>query len=1270
TWTFDAGATDPQLYLSSNIFAVQTGNIGIGTTSPLTKLHIEGQCITGDSLLPIVKKDSNHQKTAQRADLVSQTDLLIDWLDTLKKNISQDNSVVNKHQNKKGVDLPRVEPGRLGVSNQSSKPAKPTPTNNITQNIEYKKIKDIKGGEMILSLDETTGKIIPAKIKGLLDMGVKPIYRLTTQDGKSIKTTGNHPYLVRTPTRTTLPGRISKKSDISQKTNNHYQSKSDNHSNIKVNNINHNYSPNFLNLKAITTNTIPNSASVVKIAKSIEKGASEKAGTIKLAPNQPAERLINKSESVVNKAGSNFINNNLTKNNFSVKWPAMSNTNWTKVIYLSVGDEIAVADGNKLNWQKIKSIEELPPQQVYDIEVENTHNFVANGIIAHNTYISDKLGIGATNASYQLNVSGSGNITTNLNIGGTLTLGNLNIGSSYVLTSASGASGGQVAYLDTTSWDKDNTNDITTLQEAYGIDITGTGIGRTIAFDSTEIISTTWGSAFPFTWTFNTGDTNPQIQFANNVTNIATGYLAIGTTDPNESLHINGRIYMADSSAPGTTTNRLYSTSGNLYWDGTQLDIGASSLWTDNGSFIHANNYTNFVVTDTGYIGIGTTGPSYKLHINGSENLLALSVGDTNIATITQTQSTFNNPSAFNASGDVEIAYNLNFSNDTANYIRSLSPLYIEAGDPNSAEDLTLRSRGSGNVIIENSSSYIKQIGDNLVLNSSSNVGINNTSPGYDLDVTGDIRASNAIYVGGTALSVPDYVFEDNYEIKDFSHLQEYISMNKHLPNLPSMNDISAWEKIDLQQRDMKILEKVEENVLYILQLNNRLVANENLLKEISVAGTGQLQVDYNINESVLTSLGYNATKNEIETAIYSLTDTLGNTVNQIGQFAKLASAKIQTGLLQATNIITKNIVSDTSISKTTKTAIISPLSDISDTIVVKGKLNITDTLTTKDIKATTATISTLFADNIIGKNGSFTEIMSDKITAIRAELTQIVGNIGNTLPGQSELLTESENWYTEIASNSATMHGNLTLTNDMLINAQLIVQGQTQLNSLLVTGTFSSGQIAIRDNLIETTNQHLYIQPSAIGSVHILGDTMIVAETGNVIINGNLTAKTATFSNSLFANLIETVNASISGTLTANNIESHNITLQRHPDSDQSDEGSPLLNIQGSAQINKINIATDSAIVIAESSFADLATSSAKLSTNATAGTATLPTGKTELIVYNNTLTQNSMVYLTPQGTTKNQVLYVKEKTESFFTIALDSPLTAPLPINWWIIN
>lgn len=42
-----------------------------------------------------------------------------------------------------------------------------------------------------------------------------------------------------------------------------------------------------------------------------------------------------------------------------------------------------------------------------------------------------------------------------------------------------------------------------------------------------------------------------------------------------------GRLYLADSSAPTPTTNRLYAASGNLYWNGTQLGSGGSSAWDD-----------------------------------------------------------------------------------------------------------------------------------------------------------------------------------------------------------------------------------------------------------------------------------------------------------------------------------------------------------------------------------------------------------------------------------------------------------------------------------------------------------------------------------------------------------------------------------------------------------------------------------------------------------------------------------------------------------------
>ena len=62
---------------------------------------------------------------------------------------------------------------------------------------------------------------------------------------------------------------------------------------------------------------------------------------------------------------------------------------WTKVVYLKEGMEIAVSDkgGNEAVWDKISKIEVLPEEQVYDIEVDGTHNFIGNDIVAHNTYI-------------------------------------------------------------------------------------------------------------------------------------------------------------------------------------------------------------------------------------------------------------------------------------------------------------------------------------------------------------------------------------------------------------------------------------------------------------------------------------------------------------------------------------------------------------------------------------------------------------------------------------------------------------------------------------------------------------------------------------------------------------------------------------------------------------------------------------------------------------------------------------------------------------------
>jgi Domain of unknown function (DUF5011) len=61
---------------------------------------------------------------------------------------------------------------------------------------------------------------------------------------------------------------------------------------------------------------------------------------------------------------------------------------WYKVSDLMPGIEIAVpSETGNVIWDEIISIKPVGREQVFDIEVEGTHNFVGNDIFAHNTYV-------------------------------------------------------------------------------------------------------------------------------------------------------------------------------------------------------------------------------------------------------------------------------------------------------------------------------------------------------------------------------------------------------------------------------------------------------------------------------------------------------------------------------------------------------------------------------------------------------------------------------------------------------------------------------------------------------------------------------------------------------------------------------------------------------------------------------------------------------------------------------------------------------------------
>lgn len=71
-------------------------------------------------------------------------------------------------------------------------------------------------------------------------------------------------------------------------------------------------------------------------------------------------------------------------------------------------------------------------------------------------------------------------------------------------------------------------------------------------------------------------------------------------------------------------------------------------------------------------------------------------------------------------------------------------------------------------------------------------------------------------------INFPDYVFEKDYNLMPLDKLQQYISTNKHLPNIPKGASI---EQKGMNIGDISILqmEKIEELTLYLLEMNERL---------------------------------------------------------------------------------------------------------------------------------------------------------------------------------------------------------------------------------------------------------------------------------------------------------------------------------------------------------------------------------------------------------------------------------------------------------------
>ena len=99
----------------------------------------------------------------------------------------------------------------------------------------------------------------------------------------------------------------------------------------------------------------------------------------------------------------------------------------------------------------------------------------------------------------------------------------------------------------------------------------------------------------------------------------------------------------------------------------------------------------------------------------------------------------------------------------------------------------------------------------------SGEVGIGTTAiQGYKLAVAGDVIAESMRVE--LQAQWPDYVFDEAYEPQTLEHVEHFIKKHQHLPGIPSAKEV-AKEGINLGEMDAKLLEKIEELTLYIIDL-------------------------------------------------------------------------------------------------------------------------------------------------------------------------------------------------------------------------------------------------------------------------------------------------------------------------------------------------------------------------------------------------------------------------------------------------------------------
>jgi hypothetical protein len=238
--------------------------------------------------------------------------------------------------------------------------------------------------------------------------------------------------------------------------------------------------------------------------------------------------------------------------------------------------------------------------------------------------------------------------------------------------------------------------------------------------------------------------------------------------------------------------------------------IGAyATVTVDNAISLGSINGINGATADV-KVGIGTTAPSEKLHIqNGTIRIVDGTEGAGKILTSDANGVASWQPAAF-AKNAVLADNGLILNGNTVSLGSALN------------QHTAITSNGFG-LSIRGSKATTTFTGDGNLF-SSGKIAIGTTDlaqiGNYSLAVNG-----SAIFTKASVKLIgnwPDYVFEPAYKLSTLTEVENFLKENKHLPGVPSAAEIQK-HGIDLGDNQTVLLKKVEELTLYAIEANKKI---------------------------------------------------------------------------------------------------------------------------------------------------------------------------------------------------------------------------------------------------------------------------------------------------------------------------------------------------------------------------------------------------------------------------------------------------------------